>query len=61
MKIDKEQLHKLYMDWVHQVAEQHDWKTTFGPKEIVYSIAHILETNPNLINHNDPNIPTDNN
>jgi uncharacterized OB-fold protein len=49
IEIDKEQLYKLYMEWVDDVAEECDWKTHFEPKEIVYAIAKILETNPELI------------
>ena len=51
MIINKEELFKLYMQWVDQVSEDLDWKTSFGPEEIVYSIANILETNPQLINN----------
>jgi len=49
MKIDKEELHRLYMEWVNKVADELDWKTHFGTEEIVSAIAHILETNPQLI------------
>jgi len=49
MKIDKDELFKLYMDWVDKVSEDCDWKTSFGPKEIVYSIVNIIENNPQLI------------
>jgi hypothetical protein len=49
MKINKEELFKLYMDWVDEVTEECDWKTNFGPEEIVYSIVTILENNPKLI------------
>lgn len=49
MQIDKEQLYKLYMAWVDQVSEDCDWKTSFDPEEIVYSISDILEKNPQLI------------
>lgn len=48
-EIDKEKLYKLYMEWVNDVAEECDWKTHFEAKEIVYAIAKILETNPELI------------
>jgi hypothetical protein len=51
MQIDKEELHKLYMEWVNQVADELDWKTHFGPEEIVYAIVDILETHPELIKH----------
>jgi hypothetical protein len=53
MKIDKTELHKLYMQWVNQVADELDWKTHFGPEEIVYAIADILEKNPSLITPKD--------
>lgn len=49
MKINKEELYKLYMDWVHQVSEDCDWVTSFGPEEIVNAIGNILEKNPNLV------------
>lgn len=49
MEIDKIELHRLYMEWVNEVADELDWKTHFGPEEIVYAISHILETNPQLI------------
>lgn len=49
LEIDKEELHKRYMKWVDEVTEECDWKTHFEPEEIVYAIANILETNPQLI------------
>jgi hypothetical protein len=49
MVIDKEELHRLYMEWVNQVADDCDWKTHFGTEEIVHAIAHIIETNPQLM------------
>ena len=52
MKIDKEKLFELYMQWVNQVLDECDWKTSFEPKEIVYAIAAILENNPKLLNKN---------
>lgn len=51
MKIDRSELYKLYMDEVRFIAEECDWVTHFGPEEIVNMIATILETNSNLINH----------
>ena len=50
--IDKEKLFTLYMQWVDEVLEECDWKTSFHPKEIVYAIAKILENNPKLLNKN---------
>ena len=49
MEINKEELYKLYMEWVNEVSEECDWKTSFGPKEIVNAIAKIIEKNPNLV------------
>ena len=48
LEINKEKLLKLYMEWVNEVSEGCDWKTSFGPEEIVNSIANILENNPQL-------------
>jgi hypothetical protein len=48
MKINREELYKLYMEWVEQVTDECDWKTSFGPEEIVGAIATILENNPHL-------------
>lgn len=50
MEINKKELYTLYMEWVNKVADECDWKTSFGPEEIVNAIANILENNPNLIN-----------
>ena len=49
MEINKEELHTLYMEWVNKVADECDWKTTFHTEEIVYAIARIIETHPELI------------
>jgi hypothetical protein len=49
MEINREELYKLYMDWVHEVSEECDWKTHFGPEEIVGAICTILEKNPMLV------------
>ena len=51
MQINKDELYKLYMEWVDRVSEDCDWKTSFEPEEIVHSIANILENNPQLINN----------
>ncbi|CAB4174354.1 hypothetical protein UFOVP1247_352 [uncultured Caudovirales phage] len=50
MTIDKEKLFELYMQWVEEVLDECDWKTSFDPEEIVYSIANIIENNPELLN-----------
>ena len=49
MKINREDLYKLYMEWVDKISEECDWKTNFGPEEIVNAISNIIEKNPNLI------------
>lgn len=49
MKVDKERLYKLYMEWVDEVTEECEWKTSFGPEEIVHAIGTIIENNPDLI------------
>jgi hypothetical protein len=49
MKVNKERLYKLYMDWVDEVTDNCDWKTSFGPEEIVHAIGVIIENNPDLI------------
>ena len=51
MEINKEELHRLYMEWVNKVADECDWKTTFHTEEIVHAIAHIIETHPELIKY----------
>lgn len=51
MKIDRKKLFELYMAKVDEIANdpELDWKTQFGPKEIVDMIAGIIEKNPKII------------
>ena len=49
MEIYREEVYKRYMDWVDKVSEDCDWKTSFGPEEIVNAICDILEKNPMLV------------
>jgi len=49
LKINREELQSLYMREVDKICETCDWKTSFGPKEIVGIIAKILESNSHLI------------
>lgn len=49
MKINREELFKLYMKEVEDIVETCDWVTHFGPEDIVNIISSILEKNPNLI------------
>jgi hypothetical protein len=53
MEINREDLYKLYMDWVYEVSDECDWKTSFGPEEIVDAICTILEKNPTLLTPKD--------
>ena len=36
------------MDWVNGIAEKCDWKSTFGPEEIVGMISTIIEQHPEV-------------
>ena len=49
MKINREALLKLYMIEVGHISEHCDWKTQFGPEEIVNMIASIIEKHPILL------------
>jgi hypothetical protein len=49
MKVNKEKLYELYMNWVDEVTDNCDWKTSFGSEEIVHAIGVIIENNPDLI------------
>ena len=50
MKINKEELYKLYMQEVEAICEVCDWKTNFSAEECVNIVSHLLERNPDLIN-----------
>ena len=50
MKIDREELFRLYMLQVNEICDTCDWKNSFGPEEIVSMIACIIENNPTTIN-----------
>jgi hypothetical protein len=49
MKINKEELYKLYMKEVEAICEVCDWKTSFSAEECVNIVAYLLEENPELI------------
>lgn len=51
MKINKEELYKLYMQEIEAICEVCDWKTNFTAQECVYLVSRILEQNPELINY----------
>lgn len=50
IKIDEKQVYEIYMQWVDKVSEECDWKTNFGPEEIVSEICSIIESNPQIYN-----------
>ena len=45
MKINRKKLYNLYMQRVNKIAEECDWVTNFGPKEIVEIMCNVIETN----------------
>jgi hypothetical protein len=51
IKIDKEKLFKLYMKEVDRIADECDWKTHFGPYEIIIMIGNIIEQNQDLVSY----------
>jgi type II secretory pathway predicted ATPase ExeA len=53
ISIKKKELYDLYMLKVDEICEVCDWKTQFGPEEIVNIIANIIENNPQIIINND--------
>ena len=53
MKINREALLKLYMTEVGHISEHCDWKTQFGPEEIVNMIVSIIENHPMLLSEKD--------
>lgn len=55
MKINRELLFQLYMERVDEIVEVCDWKTNFGPEEIVGIIASIIEDNFDDIVNNEIN------
>ena len=48
INIDRQRVYDIYMNWVEKVSEECDWKTSFGPEEIVNEICLIIESNPQL-------------
>jgi hypothetical protein len=49
MKINKEELYKLYMQEIDAICEVCDWKTSFSAEECVNIVAFLIEGNPELI------------
>jgi hypothetical protein len=55
MTINRELLFQLYMERVDEITEVCDWKTSFGPEEIVGIISSIIEDNFDDIVNNEIN------
>jgi predicted RNase H-like nuclease (RuvC/YqgF family) len=49
MKINKEELHRLYLNKVTEVAEECDWVTSFSIEDVVSLISLVIEQNPRII------------
>jgi hypothetical protein len=49
MKINRKQLHELYMEKIHEICDDLENKTNFAPNEIVCIICDVLESNQYLI------------
>lgn len=50
MKIDRNELYRLYMREVDKICEECDWVSTIKPLDIINIVSGILESNPHLIN-----------
>jgi hypothetical protein len=53
MKIDRDELFRLYMLKVNEICEECDWVTSFGPEEIINMVADIVESNPIILTERD--------
>jgi predicted RNase H-like nuclease (RuvC/YqgF family) len=49
MKINREELHRLYLNKVTEVAEECDWVTSFSIEDVVSLISLVIEQNPRII------------
>ncbi len=52
MKINKEELHRLYLNKVTEVAEECDWVTSFSIQDVVSLISLVIEQNPHVVQIN---------
>ena len=53
ISVKREELYNIYMKKVDDICEVCDWKTQFGPKEIVEIISSIIEDEPQITVNND--------
>ena len=49
MKINREELHRLYLNKVTEVAEECDWVTSFSIDDVVRLISLVIEQNPHVV------------
>jgi hypothetical protein len=49
MKINREELYKLYMSEIERISDECDWVTHFTPKHIIGIVSEVIEKNPKLI------------
>jgi hypothetical protein len=56
IKINRENLYKLYMEEVDHICEECDWVSSFTPKDIIAIISSIIESHPNLISKDNVHI-----
>jgi len=49
MKINREELHRLYLNKVTEVAEECDWVTSFSIEDVVRLISLVIEQNPHVV------------
>ena len=49
MKINREELHRLYLNKVTEVAEECDWITSFSIEDVVRLICFVIEQNPHVV------------
>jgi len=53
ISVKREELYDIYMKQVDEICEILDWKTQFGPREIVNIIANIIEKESSVTVNND--------
>ena len=49
MKINREELHRLYLNKVTEVAEECDWVTSFSIQDVVSLISLVIEQNLHVV------------
>ena len=59
LKINKQELYKLYMQEVNNIVDECDWVTHFTSEECVNIVSNILEKNTHLVTYSEveQNIP----